>query len=114
MRGCTRKTLHLHSAAVVNIVSGALNNAAAKKYDLEAWFPASKTYRELVSTSNCTDYQSRRLDIRYGQTAKAKDMGQVLYHQYTALPRGTEESRESCGRAEQTVLLFRFCCQRPL
>jgi seryl-tRNA synthetase len=45
---------------VVNIVSGELNNAAAKKYDLEAWFPASKTYRELVSCSNCTDYQVRR------------------------------------------------------
>jgi len=62
---------------VVNIVSGELNNAAAKKYDLEAWFPASKTYRELVSTSNCTDYQSRRLGIRYGQTAKSKEMGQT-------------------------------------
>jgi hypothetical protein len=44
---------------VVNIVSGELNNAAAKKYDLEAWFPASKTFRELVSCSNCTDYQVR-------------------------------------------------------
>ncbi len=42
---------------VVNIVSGELNNAASKKYDLEAWFPASKTYRELVSCSNCLDYQ---------------------------------------------------------
>ena len=42
---------------VVNIVSGELNNAAAKKYDLEAWFPASKAFRELVSCSNCTDYQ---------------------------------------------------------
>lgn len=49
---------------VVNIVSGELNNAAAKKYDLEAWFPASSTYRELVSCSNCTDYQARRLEIR--------------------------------------------------
>jgi len=49
---------------VVNIVSGELNNAAAKKYDLEAWFPASKTHRELVSCSNCTDYQARRLDVR--------------------------------------------------
>lgn len=49
---------------VVNIVSGELNNAAAKKYDLEAWFPASKTWRELVSCSNCLDYQSRRLDTR--------------------------------------------------
>lgn len=41
---------------VVEIVSGALNDAAAKKYDLEAWFPGYKTYRELVSASNCTDY----------------------------------------------------------
>ena len=49
---------------VINIVSGELNNAAAKKYDLEAWFPASRTHRELVSCSNCTDYQARRLDIR--------------------------------------------------
>lgn len=38
---------------------GELNNAAAKKYDLEAHFPASKTFRELVSCSNCTDYQVR-------------------------------------------------------
>jgi seryl-tRNA synthetase len=55
---------------VVVIVSGALNNAAAKKYDLEAWFPGSGAFRELVSCSNCTDYQSRRLRIRYGQTKK--------------------------------------------
>lgn len=54
------------SYRVVNIVSGALNNAAAKKLDLEAYFPASKTFRELVSCSNCTDYQSRRLEVRYG------------------------------------------------
>lgn len=49
---------------VVNIVSGALNNAAAKKLDLEAWFPGSKAFRELVSCSNCLDYQSRRLLVR--------------------------------------------------
>lgn len=58
---------------VVNIVSGELNNAAAKKLDLEAWFPGSGAFRELVSCSNCLDYQSRRLRIRYGQTKK---MGQ--------------------------------------
>ncbi|KAI6645686.1 Serine--tRNA ligase, cytoplasmic [Oopsacas minuta] len=52
---------------VVNIVSGELNNAAAMKYDLEAWFPSSGKFRELVSCSNCTDWQSRRLLIRYGQ-----------------------------------------------
>lgn len=42
---------------VVNIVSGALNNAAAIKYDLEAWFPYQGEYKELVSCSNCTDYR---------------------------------------------------------
>lgn len=52
---------------VVAIVSGALNNAASKKYDLEAWFPFQGEYKELVSVSNCTDYQSRELEIRYGQ-----------------------------------------------
>jgi seryl-tRNA synthetase len=51
---------------VMAIVSGALNNAAAKKYDLEAWFPFQGEYKELVSCSNCTDYQSRALNIRYG------------------------------------------------
>lgn len=56
---------------VVAIVSGALNNAAAKKYDLEAWFPNYGQFKELVSCSNCTDYQSRRLEIRCG----AKKMG---------------------------------------
>jgi serine--tRNA ligase len=49
---------------IVNIVSGALNNAAAMKHDLEAWFPGSAAFRELVSVSNCTEYQSRRLQIR--------------------------------------------------
>lgn len=52
---------------VVAIVSGALNDAAAKKYDLEGWFPFQGEYKELVSCSNCTDYQSRDLEVRYGQ-----------------------------------------------
>lgn len=51
---------------VISIVSGALNDAAAKKYDLEAWFPGYNDYRELVSCSNCTDFQSRNLHIRCG------------------------------------------------
>ncbi|KAJ8673714.1 hypothetical protein QAD02_004976 [Eretmocerus hayati] len=55
---------------VVNIVSGALNHAASKKLDLEAWFPGSGAFRELVSCSNCLDYQARRLLVRYGQTKK--------------------------------------------
>ena len=54
------------------ICSGALNNAAAKKLDLEAWFPGGENgaFRELVSCSNCLDYQARRLRVRYGQTKK--------------------------------------------
>ena len=51
---------------VVNIVSGELNNAATMKYDLEGWFPAQKCYRELVSCSNCTDYQARAMEVRCG------------------------------------------------
>jgi len=52
------------SYRVVNIVSGALNNAASKKYDLEGWFPGSGRFRELVSCSNTLDYFSRRLNIK--------------------------------------------------
>jgi seryl-tRNA synthetase len=50
---------------VVNIAAGDLGASAAKKYDIEAWFPAQGRYREITSTSNTTDYQARRLDIRY-------------------------------------------------
>lgn len=50
---------------VIAIASGALNDAAAMKYDLEAWFPGYNAYRELVSCSNCTDYQARALETRY-------------------------------------------------
>lgn len=51
---------------IVSIVSAELNDNAAKKYDLEAWFPGSSTYRELVSCTNCGDYQARKLNARYG------------------------------------------------
>jgi seryl-tRNA synthetase len=49
---------------VVNVCTGDMNDNAAKKFDLEAWFPAQDRYRELVSCSNCTDYQARKLDVR--------------------------------------------------
>ncbi|TFK31369.1 hypothetical protein BDQ12DRAFT_619013 [Crucibulum laeve] len=62
---------------VVGIVSGALNLAAAQKYDLEAWFPFQRAYKELVSVSNCTDYQSRRLEVRCG--LKQKDQQRKVY-----------------------------------
>src|SRR3954471_11196598 len=50
---------------VVNIAVDDLGASATKKYDLEAWLPSQERYRELTSTSNTTDYQARRLDIRY-------------------------------------------------
>ncbi|RDD53787.1 MAG: serine--tRNA ligase [Candidatus Korarchaeota archaeon NZ13-K] len=49
---------------VVNIASGDLGASAAKKYDLEGWFPSQGRYRELVSCSNCVDWQSYRLRIK--------------------------------------------------
>jgi seryl-tRNA synthetase len=50
---------------VVNVAAGDLGASASKKYDIEAWFPGQERYREITSTSNTTDYQSRRLGIRY-------------------------------------------------
>ena len=50
---------------VMNIAAGDLGASATKKYDIEAWFPGQGRYREITSTSNTTDYQARRLDVRY-------------------------------------------------
>ena len=50
---------------VINICTGDLGDPAAKKYDIEAWMPGQNKYRETHSTSNCTDFQARRLNIRF-------------------------------------------------
>ncbi|THC89962.1 hypothetical protein EYZ11_010580 [Aspergillus tanneri] len=76
---------------IVSIVSGALNNAASKKYDLEAWFPFQGEYKELVSCSNCTDYQSRALEIRYG-IKKATDLKKSYVHALNATLCATERT----------------------
>jgi seryl-tRNA synthetase len=55
---------------VVNVAAGDLGASATKKYDIEAWFPSQERYREITSTSNTTDYQSRRLEIRHRRDAK--------------------------------------------
>ncbi len=62
---------------VVNVCTGDLGTVAAKKYDIEAWFPRQQAYREVVSCSNCTDYQARRLGIRSGRAGKP---GKVVPH----------------------------------
>jgi seryl-tRNA synthetase len=75
---------------VVAIVSGALNNAAAKKYDLEAWFPFQREYKELVSCSNCTDYQTREMETRFGtkkQTSTRKEYVHALNSTLSAIQR---------------------------
>lgn len=77
---------------VINIVSGELNDAAARKYDLEAWFPGYGTYRELVSCSNCTDFQSRGLDVRLqvGKEKAGKD--KAFVHMLNATLCATERT----------------------
>jgi seryl-tRNA synthetase len=52
---------------VVDIAAGDLGGSAARKFDCEAWIPSQVTYRELTSTSNCTDYQARRIGCRVRQ-----------------------------------------------
>ncbi|MEM0093042.1 MAG: serine--tRNA ligase [Thermofilum sp.] len=70
---------------VVNIASGDLGVVAAKKYDIEAWMPAQGKFREMVSCSNCTDWQSYRLNIRYAETRGAPSKGYVHTLNSTAL-----------------------------
>ncbi len=53
------------SYRVIDVAAGDLGSSAARKYDVEAWVPTQGAYRELTSTSNCTTYQARRLDIRH-------------------------------------------------
>ena len=60
---------------VVNIAAGDLGASAAKKYDIEAWFPSQGRYREITSCSNTTDYQARRLRVRY----RAETGNEVLH-----------------------------------
>ena len=62
---------------VVNIAVNDLGSSAAKKYDIEAWLPGQGRYRELTSTSNTTDFQARRLEIRMrpgGEKAKPETL----------------------------------------
>jgi len=50
---------------VIDVAAGDLGSSAARKYDCEAWIPSQARYRELSSTSNCTTFQARRLNVRY-------------------------------------------------
>ena len=63
---------------VVNVAAGDLGDPAAKKYDIEAWFPHQQRYREITSTSNTTDFQARRLGIRYREGEKRLETPHTL------------------------------------
>ncbi len=73
---------------VVNVCTGDIGTVAAKKYDIEAWMPAQNGYREVVSCSNCTDYQGRRLGIRYREKEGAPTKGFVHTLNSTAVATG--------------------------
>lgn len=96
---------------LVSIVSGALNNAASKKYDLEAWFPFQGEYKELVSCSNCLDYQARALEIRYG-AKKATDAKKSYVHALNATLCATE--RTLCCILENYQTEDGFIVPQPL
>jgi seryl-tRNA synthetase len=70
------------SYRVIDVAAGDLGSSAARKFDIEAWVPTQDAYRELTSTSNCTTYQARRLDIRYrtesGKTAPVATLNGTL------------------------------------
>jgi len=63
---------------VVKMCSGDLGDPATRKYDIEAWFPSEKKYRETHSSSTCTDYQSRRLNIKYRKKVGGLDFVHTL------------------------------------
>lgn len=73
---------------VVNVCTGDIGTVAAKKYDIETWMPAQNKYREIISCSNCTDYQARRLNIRYREKEGAPTKGFVHTLNSTALATG--------------------------
>jgi seryl-tRNA synthetase len=73
---------------MVNVCTGDIGTVAAKKYDFEAWMPAQGAYREVISCSNCTDYQARRLGIRYREKEGAPPKGFVHTLNSTAIATG--------------------------
>ena len=84
------RSLGLPFRAVL-VVSGELNYSTNRKCDIEAWFPSYNSYRELVSASNCLDFQSRKLDIRFGH-GKNKEGEKEYVHLLNATLCATERT----------------------
>jgi seryl-tRNA synthetase len=71
---------------VIDVASGDLGASAIRKFDIEAWIPTQDAYREVTSTSNCTEFQSRRLNIRYRDENGTKPVA-TLNGTLVAVPR---------------------------
>jgi len=91
----------------VNVCTGDIGTVAAKKYDIEAWSPRQKAYREVISCSNCTDYQSRRLNIRAGKVGGEKFFPHTLNATAMATSRGLVAILENYQNADGTVTVPR-------
>ncbi|HVL88087.1 MAG TPA: serine--tRNA ligase [Candidatus Thermoplasmatota archaeon] len=88
---------------VVNVCTGDIGTVAAKKYDIEAWSPRQRKYIEVVSCSNCTDYQARRLKIRAGKAGGDKRVAHTLNSTAVATSRALVAILENGQRDDGTV-----------
>ncbi len=88
---------------VVNVCTGDIGTVAAKKYDIEAWYPRQGKYREVISCSNCTDYQARRLNIRAGKVGGEKFIPHTLNSTAVATSRGLVAILENYQNADGSV-----------
>jgi seryl-tRNA synthetase len=87
---------------VIDVASGDLGSSATRKFDIEAWIPTQGAYREVTSTSNCTEYQARRLNIRYKDADGTKAIA-TLYGTLVAIPRMIVAILENHQNADGTV-----------
>jgi seryl-tRNA synthetase len=87
---------------VIDVASGDLGSSATRKFDIEAWIPTQGAYREVTSTSNCTEYQARRLNIRYRDADGTKAIA-TLNGTLVAIPRMIVAILENHQNADGTV-----------
>lgn len=94
------------SYQVLNICSGDLGDPAAAKYDIEVWLPSQKTYRETHSTSNTTDFQSRRLNVKYKPMGEEKSQFvHMLNGTAFAIGRILIAIMENCQQKDGSILV---------
>ena len=87
---------------VIDVASGDLGSSANRKFDIEAWIPTQDAYREVTSTSNCTEFQARRLNIRFKENDATKAVA-TLNGTLVAIPRMVVAILENHQNADGTV-----------